>query len=122
MISTKTIIAKHWIIFWISLNILAPLCSFIGGYGFLYVFALFYPLAQTIAIRKIENVKYLWIWMTHFIYWILILNFIHEEKLAITAILMSTILTRFLLEIMFGSFGNLNWTIWNTAGLGLLIL
>jgi hypothetical protein len=122
MINTQAIIAKHWIIFWICLNILAPLFSFIGGYGFLYVFALFYPLAQTIAIRKIENVKYPWIWMTHFIYWTLILSFIHEEKLAITSILMSTILGQFLLKIMFGTFGNLNWIIWNTAGIGLLIL
>lgn len=103
-----------------TLNVLAPLFCFIGGYGFLYLFALIHPLAQTLAIRKINGVKLPWLWMVHFFYWIFILTGINEIELAITAILCSTILGQILLKLMFGTFGRFNWLLWNSVGLGLL--
>lgn len=122
MTITQTITNNKWLLFWMAMNILAPLCSFIGGYGFMYVFALFYPLFQTLAIRKIRNAKYPWIWMIHFFYWILLLSYIDDYKLAVIAILCSSILGQLLLRIMFDSYGKLSWIIWNTGALGLLII
>jgi len=122
MTSTQTITDKRWLLLWMALNVLAPISSFIGGYGFVHVFALFYPLFQTLAIRKIKNVKYPWIWMTHFIYWILLLSYIDDYNMALIAILGSSIIGQLLLRIMFDSFGKFNWIIWNTGALGLLIV
>lgn len=113
---------NKWLILWMTLNILAPICSFIGGYGFVFVFALFHPLAQMLALLKIQHAKYVWLWMLHFIYWIFLLLYIHDYNNVIIAVLASSVLGQLLLRIILGSVGNFNYVFWNTAALGVLII
>jgi hypothetical protein len=117
MIKILTITKNNWLFFWMVLNTLAPLFSFMGGYGFMYFFAFFYPLAQTFAISKIQSVKFPWLWMAQFLYWLLLLIMFHDLIYIVIGILVNSIFGQLLLRIMFGSFGSFHWLKWNTIAL-----
>lgn len=113
---------NKWLLYWIIVSIVAPLVSFIGGYGYLFVLALFYPLAQTIALNKIPHVKMPWLWLIHFVYWIMLIIYSPSYEVTIIGILASSVLGQILLFFMFGTFGKFQWLLFNTAGISLILL
>jgi hypothetical protein len=113
---------RKWLLFWMIFSALAPLCSFIGGYGAIFVLAVLYPLAQTISLVSIHGIKHSWIWMIHTVYWMLVLIYVGQPEHVITAVYLSSLLGQALMRVMFGSFGKFLWLIWNTLGLTILVV
>lgn len=113
---------NKWLLNWVILSAAAPLLSFIGGYGYLYALALFYPIAQTYSLTKIRHVKMPWIWLIYIIYWLALIMYSSTWQLAIIGILVSSFLGQILLYFMFNSLGKFQWLLYNTAGICSVLL
>jgi hypothetical protein len=113
---------NKWLINWVILSIAAPLVSFIGGYGYLYVLALLYPIAQTYALAKIQHIKMPWIWLVYWVYWMVIVVYSSTIQFTIIGIIASSILGQILLYLMFDTLGKFQWLLYNSTGICIVLL
>lgn len=97
----KDLVRKRWFKIWFLLIVASPLVSFIGSYGYFFVLALLFPLAQLIGINQIERSKRNLIWLIHFPFWVYILKLDLDKADVIIAIALNSILGEILLTIFF---------------------
>lgn len=105
---------ETWYSIWIILIVLSPILSLIGGYGYFYVLALLYPLAQFIALNKKEQKLINWIWLLHFPFWLYIIKLDIDYINLIYIIPLNSFLGEILLSIIFRKFGGFKWFVFNT--------
>jgi hypothetical protein len=116
----KELFRKNWFRTWVLLIILSPLLSFIGSYGYFYVLALFFPLAQFIGINRIQKSKWNLIWLLHFPFWVFVLSLDLSPSEIIISILLNSLLGEILLSILFQKFARFIWFISNSMAFGIL--
>ncbi|MCJ8288549.1 MAG: hypothetical protein HRT58_00840 [Crocinitomicaceae bacterium] len=113
---------KNWTFIWTLCIVASSLLSFAGGYGYFYVLALFYPLAQVIAMSFKPRSKYYGIWMLHFVYWLFILYLDLELTGNLLAFIASSILGEVLLRFIFKDIIKYRWLLFNSLAMIVLIL
>ena len=116
----KDLLRKKWFKIWCLLIVGSPLVSFIGSYGYFYVLALLFPLAQLVGIYHIEKSKVNLIWLIHFPFWIYVLRHDLDRSDILIAIALNSILGEILLTIIFQKFGRLFWLILNSFALAII--
>ena len=116
----KDLFRKKWFRIWVLLIILSPLISFIGSYGYFYVLALLFPLAQLVGINRIHKSKRNLIWLIHFPFWIYTLNLELDRNEIFIFIVVNSILGEILLAIIFQKFGRFIWLILNSIALAII--
>ena len=112
---------NKWLLNWVILSIAAPLVSFIGGYSYLYALGLLYPIAQTYALAKVKHIKMPWLWLIYCVYWLIIVVYSSTIEFAIISIIASSILGQIILYLMFDTFGKLQWLLYNSTGICIVL-
>lgn len=116
----KDLIKKKWFRTWILLTISSSLISFIGSYGYYYVLALLFPLAQLIGLNKIKRTNLNLIWLLHFPFWLYVLSLNLSSNQIIIAIIINSLIGEILLTIIFNKFSRFIWMLSNVIALGLI--
>jgi hypothetical protein len=116
----KDLLRKKWFRVWLLLIVGSPLVSFIGSYGYFYVLALLFPLAQLVGINQINKSKLNLIWLIHFPFWIYVISLDLDRTEILIAITLNSILGEILLTIIFQNFGRFIWLILNSFALAII--
>ena len=115
-------IFQNWTSIWTLCIVAASMFSFAGGYGYFYVLALFYPLAQVIAMSFNTSSKYKGMWMLHFVYWLFIIYLELELTGNLIAFVSSSILGEVLLRFIFKDIIKYRWLLFNSLAMIVIIL
>ncbi len=116
----KDLVRKRWFKVWFLLILISPLVSFVGSYGYFFVLALLFPLAQLIGINQIERSKVNLVWLIHFPFWVYVINLDLDRTEMLIAIALNSILGEILLTIIFQKFGRFIWLILNSFALAII--
>jgi hypothetical protein len=93
---------KYWIVYWVSFSFIAFLFCLMFGFIGMLVIPFLVPIAQMIALLKIQNVSLAGLWLTRPLLWfILMMLNTHDELFLLLALVLDGILAEYILSVMF---------------------